>query len=70
MLNGITEGHWERIVLSQTRSTRRGLVTLTINGKERLSQKMAMAESDVMTGGRVSVCSEGFVVGIALRADL
>lgn len=56
-------------MLSQTRSTRRGLVTLTINGKERLSQKMAMVESDVMTGGRVSVCSEGFVVGIASRAD-
>ena len=57
-------------MLSQTRSTRRGLVTLTINGKERLSQKMAMVESDVMMGGRVSVCSEGFVVGIASSADV
>ena len=38
------------------------MTVLTINGKERLSQKMVMPESDMMVGGHVTVCSEGFVV--------
>lgn len=69
MLNAISESRWQRIFLTQSRSSRRGMTVLTVNGKERLSQKMLMPESDMMVGGHVTVCSEGFVVWAIARCD-
>lgn len=62
--NGIKENSWNRLQFAQTRSVKRGMMVVSRNGKEIFSGKMLMPSADAMTGAHVTLCSEGFHVGI------
>ena len=69
-MNGAQEGKWCQLRLIHARTLKRGQLTVLRNGEEIGAAKMVMPSSDVLTHAGVSVCSEGFHVGLGGESDV
>lgn len=63
--NVITEGKWQTIQFSQTRSVKKGVFAIRMNGIDMFSEKMIMPSKESLVGGKLRVCCEGFIVGVS-----
>lgn len=70
VMNGVQEGKWCQLRLIHARTLKRGQLTVLRNGEEIGAAKMVMPSSDVLTHAGVSVCSEGFHVGLGGESDV
>lgn len=61
----ITEGKWQTIQFSQTRSVKKGVFAIRMNGTDMFSEKMIMPSKESLVGGKLRVCCEGFIVGVS-----
>ena len=68
--HGLKENSWNRFQFVQTRSVKRGMMVVSRNGKEIFSGKLLMPSSDTMMGARVTLCSEGFHVGLLMNVNM